>query len=126
MEVKLKFLMVKPVLHKAYTLLESLLIILFISIFWLYNRSNEYIKVLHIKSLLEKIQIESFVDEKEIQIEIKNDYLYANDKPYKLNTSCTKKTFHFNEQGNISQALTLQCGSYSIVMQLGSGSIEIR
>ncbi len=126
MGIKLKYLMVKQVLHKGYTLLEGLFVILFLSVFVLYINFNEYIKVLHLKSLIEKIQVEAFVNEEEKNIEIQNDYLYVDNRSYKLNVSCSNRKFHFNSQGNISNALTLQCGRYQIVLQLGSGSIEIR
>lgn len=126
MDLKLKYLMGKQVLRKAYTLLEVLIMILFISVFLLYSYSDEYLKVLYIKTLIEKIQIESFVDEKKIEIEINNNILKANERSYILNLNCDYQNFHFNEYGNVSNGLTLKCGKYKIVIQLGSGSIEIR
>lgn len=114
-------------MHRSgYTLLEMLLVLFILSIFVFSFEKNDYLNVLKIKSMIEYYQVNAYVNKEKVSLEFSGSRLSVNDQSLELPLNCQETTFYFNEEGNISRALTLKCGKYQLVLQLGSGVIEIR
>lgn len=85
-------------------------------------------KFKYLRELLYDAQYDSMSNQKINEIEIFRSTLYINEKEYDLNPLiCNHEIFHYNEKGNISNALTILCScskEYEYRLQLGSGWIS--
>lgn len=122
--------MVKHLLNKkGFTLIEMILVLFITSIMALitlfYKADSSNLKYRSLIELLQTAQIESIANHQKITIEIYGSELYINDDEYDLSPLvCDSQYFHFNQKGNISNALTIRCHGkkdYEIRMQLGTG-----
>lgn len=82
----------------------------------------------YLRELLLKHQFEAIQNHKEIEIELYESTIYIDNKEFDLSPLiCEHEIFHYNEEGNISQALTLHCSfkrNYEYRLQLGTGWIS--
>ncbi len=82
--------------------------------------------MLKLKSIVESLQIHAYTTKTKVFVAIKGKTLMSNIKNYAIDLKCDNTDFYFNEEGNISRALTIRCGNKRMVLQLGSGINEIR
>lgn len=126
MELILKFLMVKPHYNKAYTLAEFLLVLFFLSSFYFILKKDSYWDMLYLKNKLLLTQLQAMKTSTQQDIKIYDNHLEINGELNNLNIHCDLAQFHYNKVGNISNGLTIKCSDYKLVLQLGSGAIELR
>ena len=119
---------------KGFTLIESIFILVIISITALlsinYIPDTSNLQYKYLISLIKKAHVDSLINHHKNTIEIYNSSVYINDELYRLYPlQCESEYFHFNSKGNISNACTLYCYSknkeYEIKFQLGSGWLTI-
>lgn len=82
--------------------------------------------MLKLKSIVESLQVHAYTNKTKVFVAIKGKTLASNIKNYVIDLKCENVDFYFNEDGNISRALTIRCGNKRMVLQLGSGINEIR
>lgn len=99
---------------------------MFLSIFGFTFIQNKKLNILQLKYLLTRLQTEAFVTHQKIVVDIHDRVVVANGKRYGLSISCMPYRFHINVDGNVSNAFTLYCENYRVVVQLGSGIHTIR
>ena len=121
--------------NNGFTLLETLFVLMlvsFSSFLYLkrpsYNLLNVEVHKLAIQCL--QMQELAFSEKREIRISFKENEVEMDGKSYVYPKmmSCSSKSFHYNEKGNISNALTVHCQKGTqkrkLIFQLGQGRIH--
>lgn len=122
----------KQVSNKGYTLIEMIfvlmIVILMMSLSFYHYPNSSQMKFELIKEILYDVQFDSLSNHKVNEIEFYNHTMMVNDRSIDLTPlSCEPLQFHYNKQGNISQANTLRCKGnkrYQLTLQLGTGWIS--
>lgn len=122
----------------GYTLLEMLLVLVILSILFLLVPSKQlyehYVlrqKVDYVKAMLLKNQSMALSQHKERAIIVQTDAIVCEEQTIPLSPlECSGPSFHYTPTGSISQALTLHftygLQQYDLVLQLGSGCVDVR
>ena len=118
---------------KGFTLLEMMIVLSLLSLFTLFVHQ---IQVHHqiepfeqLKSYLLKAQNDANQQNRKMIVKINGDEVFIDHQYYIIeHLNAEMVTFHYNEFGNISKACTIKSKSTqtSMVLQLGSGNLEIR
>lgn len=122
----------KQVSNKGYTLIEMIFVlmiaILMMSLSLFHYPDSSQIKFELIKEILYDVQYDSLSNHKVNEIEFYKHTMIVNNHSIDLTPlSCEPLQFHYNKQGNISQANTLHCKGnkqYELTLQLGTGWIS--
>lgn len=121
--------------NNGFTLIETLLVLILVSFssFLYFKRPSYNLLNLEVHKLaLQCLQMQekAFVEKREVEIIFGQDYVEMDGVsiPYVQGMSCLPKSFHYNEKGNISNALTITCQrgtkKRKMIFQLGQGRIR--
>lgn len=123
---------------KGFTIVEMLLVLSVISITMLIIPSYQFYgsmqgkyDMLRMKNKLETIQLQAISTKEKIGVEIRDNYLYAQQEKTLISSHCYVSDDHitFNGLGNVNQANTLQMKcfnkTYKLVILLGSGRMYV-
>ena len=123
----------KPVHNNGYTLMEMLVVLLIVTLFSIPVSLQKDHLILFMKKMKMysiAVQCNAFQLKEVKTIRIGNKEALFDDKlfHYPDTISCSSVTFHYNENGNISQALSYTCKDSShkmkMIYQLGSGRVR--
>lgn len=127
--------MVKPMQNNAFTLIESLIVLLIVVILGLIFSVTK-IKTVSLPIFFKQIQSrtlamqeKAYANKEQEDIQFGPSFLYINGEviEYPKGITCEPFSFHYNENGNISVAGTLRCSSQNqsgkLVFLLGSGRV---
>lgn len=124
--------------EKGFTLVEMLvtisilLLIMAISPFLKPSRQLVFTcETEKLHSFLLQAQMKAMFTKKSMYIQFQTDGVQAGEEFFVYdNMYCEGKAFHYTKQGTISQAQTITCSlqnkKKTIVLQLGSGAIDVR
>lgn len=128
---KLKLWMVKPGRTNAFTLAESLLVLL-VALVVLYLipitqvSLPQRMKMAQVKQACIQAQMKAYLTQKKVSITLFKNGIVVDDKTQWIEgIGCEHALFHYNEKGNISQALSVQCKQAKLVFQLGLGRVRV-
>ncbi len=122
--------------RNAFTLVEMLIVLLIVSIVSIQFRPRPSLYSLtlfmnQLKSHCIDLQQRAFIDKRDLYITFDTSYVDFDGQRvnYPKEVACTPKTFHYNSNGNISNAQTITCKSGNLerklIFQLGQGRVRI-
>lgn len=127
--------MAKHKRNNGFTLIESLLVLLIVSlvttIFYATAQTPLYLFMKQLQTQLVTSQQIAYVTKNTQVVDILEQGIVLNDQimEYPFSVSCEPIHFHFNASGNISKAGTIVCHNKTqtkkIILQLGSGRMRI-
>ena len=124
--------------EKGFTLVEMLvtisILLLIMAIFPFLKPSRQLVftcETEKLHSFLLQAQMKAMFTKKSMYIQFQTDGVQAGEEFFVYdNMYCEGKAFHYTIQGTISQAQTITCSlqnkKKTIVLQLGSGAIDVR
>lgn len=130
--------MVKHMQNKGFTLIEMLLVVSVLSMLILLFPFTQHDSIyLHtqlneIKERLLYAQSMALKTKKKVEVTIHGSSIQVSGSNFHLRKgmSCQGNNFYYNDKGNVSNAQTITCSikdkTGSIVIQLGSGQLDIR
>lgn len=117
----------------GFTLIESLLVLLIVSILVLcslfFHPKSAGMNADILQNRLLQAQSMAFSEKKRVSVSLDEDDISIDGKTWPTGLACEPAEFHYNAKGNISAAATLVCNkddqTFHFVLQLGSGRIRI-
>ncbi|MDD7281380.1 competence type IV pilus minor pilin ComGD [Floccifex sp.] len=123
----------KHKVHNGFTIVEMLFVLLIVCMFSIPIQKPKSSLTMFMKQMMAysiTMQQKAFETKQEVNVTInKHNALFDEySVDYPSNISCTPVSFHYNENGNISKALTLSCyeenKQMKLIYQLGSGRVR--
>lgn len=128
--------MAKQLHNDGFTLIEMILVLALLSIIVMIfplvqmkSSTLSYVRMEYLKSQLLQAQFDAIQQKQTKEIHFSGQHVIIDDREIAISLTCDR-SFHFNESGNVSQAMTLTCSSdgveRALVIQLGSGRMYVK
>lgn len=134
----MKLLVVKQWSNKGFTCIEMLFVLFIIVILLCTSMfmSSKSIKLQYqmqiLQQLLLKAQTQAIITKKKVTVVVEEEGVWIQNEYYDFmeDMQCNPYRFHYAQSGNISKGGKIQCAishkQKTLVMQVGSGQIDIR